>query len=632
MPGAARPRSHWAALGAASLGLACGELDDPSLRPVDEARFAAPPPALVELQRDPHRNVFWGDLHIHTSYSYDAYTMGVRAMPDDAYLYAKGGTIQHAGGYPIRATRPLDFAAVTDHAEYLGVPRHRAATGEDDDVSFQEILESRSRLRITWHFLSQTLGRMHSRETRDETFGGTDPGVSAAAWRDIVETAGRHDEPGRFTAFIGYEWSSMPNEENLHRNVIYRSGLAPDRPFSSLDSDDPEDLWRALEAQRGQGMEAIAIPHNANVSNGKMYDRVTLAGAPLDATYAEARMRNEPISEILQVKGSSETHPILSSDDEFARFELFDRVMSLDGPLSEPRGSYARDALRAGLEMSAREGSNPYRFGVIGSSDSHNASSSVEEANYHGKLPLIDGSVGLRTGESTLLPADQNRGAVWSAAGLAAIWADENTRASLFDAMRRKETYATSGPRIQVRFFGGFGWEDSLLDDPDAIARAYATGVPMGGDLVSGGRAPRFYAVALKDPLGAHLDRIQIVKGWTDAMGTSHERIYDIAASDGRAPDPETHRVGPVGSTVDVARATWEDSIGAPELRAVWSDPDFDSAQEAFYYARVIQIPTPRWSTYDAVAMGTAPTEPATIQERAITSAIWVRPDADRLQ
>ncbi len=622
-------RSGWKWIAATALLLGgCGEVRDPTLEPVSDPRFGAPPPALRDLGYDARRNLFWGDLHIHTSYSYDAYTFGVTALPDDAYVYAKGGTIQHGLGYPIRASRPLDFAAVTDHSEYLGLARHRGGPGNDPGARIREVLESGSRLRITANFVHTSLFKMGSRETREETFGENDPEVSARAWREIVAAAERHDEPGRFTAFIGYEWSSMPGEANLHRNVIYRSDRVPDLPFSSRDSDDPEDLWRALAAQRRQGMDALAIPHNGNVSQGRMYERVRFDGSALDADYAATRMENEPISEILQVKGSSETHPILSSEDEFAAFEVYDQMLSARGGLSEPRGGYARHALRTGLELSASEGFNPYRFGFIGSSDSHNASSSVEEDRYHGKLPLIDGTIGMRLGTSHFLPRSQNRGLNWSAAGLAAVWAEENTRTALFDALRRKETYATSGPRIRVRFFAGWGFEASALDGPDWVRDAYAGGVPMGGSLVreATDASPLFLVAAAKDPLGANLDRIQIVKGWTDGDGVSHERIYDVSASGERLADPATRRVQPVGSTVDVARATYENTIGATELRATWSDPDFEPSQEAFYYARVLEIPTPRWSTYDAAALGVPPPEPATLQERAITSAIWYQP------
>ncbi len=607
-------------------GAACSRVDDPSLVPSDDARLAEAPPELPERGREPQRQLLWGDLHIHSSYSYDAYTMGVRALPDDAYTYAKGGTIQHGAGYRIRARRPLDFAAVTDHAEFLGQARHRGAS-EGNPSLLPDILATGIPWRITWHFFKTTFFEFGTDgESRRANFGGGPSEVEVDAWREIVAAAEGHDAPGRFTTFVAYEWSSMPNEDNLHRNVIYRSSRVPEVPFSSLDSQNPEDLWQALDAQREQGMDVLAIPHNANVSNGRMYERTRFDGSPLTEQYVEDRMRNEPVSEILQVKGSSETHPILSTEDELAGFEIFDQRMKASGGLSEPRGSYARDALRTGLEVGAELGGNPYRFGFIGSSDSHNASSSVEEDNYHGKLPLLDGTAGQRIGQTLLLPNSQNRGLNWSAAGLAAVWAKENTRASIFDALRRKETYATSGPRIRVRFFGGWDLEGSLPDEANAVEQADAAGVPMGGTLRPPSRpnaAPSFFVLALKDPIGANLDRVQIVKGWLAADGTSRERIYDVAASDGRAPDPQTHRAPPLGSTVDVARAAYTNDIGATSLSAVWTDPYFERDQAAFYYARVIEIPTPRWSTYDAAAMGVAAPEPAAIQERAITSAIW---------
>ena len=622
-------RGRLARAGAAlllGLGAACSPVDDPTLAPRTDARFSAAPPELPLRPAEPLRQLLWGDVHIHTSFSFDAYTFGVRALPDDAYAYAKGETIQHAIGYPIRASRPLDFAAVTDHASWLGVARERGERA-DPEPSLREVLETGSRLRITWHFLDRALFQLGSRERRRETFGEAVPEASRSAWREIVAAAARHDDPGRFTTFVGYEWTSMPGEANLHRNVLYASDRVPELPYSALDSEDPEDLWRALDAQRAAGMDNLAIPHNGNVSNGRMYDRVTLSGAPLDRDYAERRVRNEPVSEILQVKGQSEAHPALSPQDEFADFELFDQVMSASADASEPRGSYARDALRTGIELAAREGWNPYRFGVIGSSDSHNASSSVEEDDYHGKLPLLDGTVGIRLGVSLLLPESQNRALRWGAAGLAAVWAEENTRASLFEAMRRRETYATSGPRILVRFFGGWRYEPSLLEEPDFVARAYAGGVPMGGVLArpEADARPHFVVAAAKDPLGANLDRVQIVKGWVDANGAAQERIFDVAAA-GRDPDPKSGRAAPIGSTVDVAAATYENSIGAEALRAHWEDPEFDATSPAFYYARVLEIPTPRWSTYDAAKLGVTPPEPAVIQERAITSAIWHSP------
>ncbi|MCP4007258.1 MAG: DUF3604 domain-containing protein [bacterium] len=602
----------------------CTRVDDPSLLGVNPSTDAFEPPE--PLPHSELRNVFWGDLHIHSSYSYDAYTFGVRAMPDDAYRFAKGARIEHGAGYPVQLSQPLDFAAVTDHAVYLGVARQK---GDRGDRPLHEILATGQPWRITLNYLRIVLGRLASVEAREASFGGEPVGeVSLNAWQDIVTTAERHNEPGRFTTFIAYEWTSMPRAENLHRNVIYRSSAAPKFPFSSLDSEDPEDLWAALENQRRKGMETLSIPHNANVSNGRMYSRVRFDGSPMTAAYAETRMKNEPISEILQVKGQSEVHPLLASDDEFADFEIYDQILSAEGTFSQPRGSYSRDALKTGLELSALYAFNPYRFGVIGSSDSHNASSPVEEGRYHGKLPLQDGTAGLRLGQTLWLPDRQNRGARWSAMGLAAVWAEQNTRESLFDAMRRKETYAISGPRIVVRLFGGWQFEPALLRDPGFVAQGYARGVPMGGILPPriGEAAPRFAVVALKDPTGANLDRIQIVKGWLDSDGTARERIFDIAASDGRLPDPKTRRVSPVGNTVKLEDATYSNEIGAAQLEAVWSDPDFDASAEAFYYVRVIEIPTPRWSTYDAVLLGIEPPEPATLQERAITSAIWYQP------
>ncbi len=604
---------------------ACSKVDDPSLYPAFDPSQVEAPPKKPAVNFRKTRNVFWGDLHIHTSLSFDAYTMGVRAMPDEAYTYMKGGTIEHGMGYAIRAERPLDFGAVTDHSEFLGVAREM-----DPDKSgkntLREVMETGSPLRITFNFFRTIYSQMGSSETRKETFGqaGMEE-VSLSAWQEVIDSAERHNNPGVFSSFIAYEWSSMPNEDNLHRNVIYKNSQVPAFPYSSLDSDNPEDLWDALDQQRQQGMEVFAIPHNGNVSNGRMYQSVDFNGKPLTKAYASQRLYNEPISEVLQVKGASETHPVLSTEDEFANFEIYDQRLASDGGLSEPKGSYMRDALRTGIEFSHSEGFNPYRFGVIGSSDSHNASFAVEENNYHGKLPMLDGSAGLRLGESLLLPKSQNRGGRWSAMGLAGVWAEENTRASLFDAMRRKETYATSGPRMTVRFFGGWNYTHALLEAEDTLEQAYAQGVAMGGTLsktTAESLQPVFAVWAAKDPIGANLDRIQIIKGWVDSDGNSQERVYDVAASGNRRVGVPG-KLAAVGNTVDATTATYSNSIGATQLAAVWRDEDFNPQQEAFYYARVIEIPTPRFTTYDAVTMGVSAVEPISIQERAITSPIW---------
>lgn len=606
--------------------LGCGSVEDPSLYPAFDPAKAVPPPEKAIVAEDPRRTVFWGDLHIHTSLSTDAFMMGVRTLPDDAYTFARGGEIAHGAGYGIRLSRPLDFAAVTDHSEYLGVVRHLDPELPLSSRSLRERLLHDSRLRNTVAFIRTMWGF----DLENAKVPGADA-ISRDAWQTIIDSAERHNDPGRFTTFIGYEWSSMPGERNLHRNVIYRGTAVPDLPYSSVDSEDPRDLWTALEAQRARGMDNLAIPHNGNVSDGRMYDRVAFDGSAFDAAYAARRMENEPVSEIFQVKGSSETHPLISPQDEFADFEIYDVVLGPDQAFSHPKGSYLRDALRAGLEMQHSQAFNPYRFGVIGSSDSHNSSTPAEENNYHGKLPLLDGSAAIRLGKATLLPQRYQAAIRWGSAGLAAVWATANTREALFDAMRRKETYATSGPRIRVRFFAGWQYPDNLLGSQDRIAIAERSGVPMGGDLPPRtGASPNFAVWALKDPDSANLDRIQIIKGWVDGSGHSHEAIYNVALSDGRWVNPISGEVAAVGNTVDVATASYSNTIGDPQLQALWTDPDFDPAQEAFYYARVIEIPTPRWSTYDAVKLGVSAPEPVSIQERAVTSAIWYHPEPSR--
>ncbi len=582
---------------------ACGKFEDPTFEEVFDANQAEPPPAREAIAQSATRHLFWGDLHVHTALSYDAYTFGTRALPEDAYTFMKGSTIKHALGFPIRASRPLDFGAVTDHAEYLGIPRHLAGEARDaPDAKLIKALRDGSPIRFSALYLRRVLSDLGASDaSRQARFGraGLEQ-VSASAWQRIVDAAERHNDPGRFTAFIGYEWSSTPNERHLHRNVIYRSSAVPSYPFSSLDSENPEDLWKALAHQREQGMDAIAIPHNSNVSDGLMFRVSTYAGAPLDAAYANLRSESEPLVEIFQVKGTSETHPSLSPNDDLADFEIMDELLSRSVQHSRVRGSYARDALRTGLEFAHERGFNPFEFGVIGSSDSHNASSSSEEDNYHGKLPLLDGTPAQRLGIA-YVSERIFRVRAYGAAGLVAVWAEENTRESLFRAMRRKETYATSGPRISLRFFAGWNYPDDLLQG-DWLAQAYAGGVPMGGRLH--GRAnrqsPDFVLVAHKDAAGANLERLQIVKAWVDALGVSHEQVIDVAGS--------------------------PDESGATHLSSLWQDLQFDAALHALYYARAIEIPTPRYSTYDAVKMGVQPPEPAMIQERAVSSAIWYLP------
>jgi Protein of unknown function (DUF3604) len=612
------------ALVAASVISGCGRVEDPTLRSSVDLNHPEPPPVIEPREYSETRNLLWGDLHVHTSLSYDAYGMGVRVMPDDAYRYFKGGTIPHGAGYAVRARRPIDFAALTDHAEYLGVPRYLAGDNAQDSV-LPEVLASGSPLKMTWHWLYTMLTAKN--EKPRETYGHIEglESVMQDAWRATIEAAEAHNDPGRFTSFIAYEYSSMPGGQNLHRNVIFRGSGVIDTPFSAVDSENPEDLWSVLEQERAKGNDNLAIPHNGNASNGLMYDRKTYNGVELDADYAARRMANEPLSEIFQVKGSSETHPELSPQDPFAAHELFTTIFNPAGDTGKVPGSYARDALRTGIQYRQKQGFNPYRFGVIGSSDSHNGTMADEEDNFHGKQPLMDGTAGQRLGNLFLLPDSVRRTGQWGSQGLAAVWAHENTRDSIFEALRRKETYATTGPRITLRFFAGWAYDRGILESPDWVEQAYAGGVPMGGSLsASGGQqAPRFVVLSAKDPLGANLDRLQIIKGWADSQGNSHEKIYDIAGAGARSVDPDTGLLPPIGSTVNVKDASYTNTIGASQLAAVWEDPDFNPDQHAFYYARVIEIPTPRYSTYDARALGVKAPEPAAIQERAVSSAIW---------
>ena len=606
---------------------ACGRVDDPTLVSTYDLDNPDPLPVVEEVVYNENRNLLWGDMHVHTSLSYDAYAMGVRVLPDDAYHFFKGGTISHGAGYAVRAKRPLDFAAVTDHAEFLGAPRHLA--GENPDYNpLPDILATGSPLKISWHWLYTMLTSKNERP--GEVYGDIDglDEVSRDAWQMIIDAAEKHNDPGHFTSFIAYEWSSMPGGQNMHRNVIFKGSKVTDRPYSAMDSEDPEDLWSELEKQRELGNENFAIPHNGNASNGLMYGRKTYTGAALDADYASRRMKNEPLSEIFQVKGSSETHPELSPDDPFAGHELFTTIFNPAGDTGKVPGSYTRDALRTGLEYKHQQDFNPYQFGVIGSSDSHNGTTANEEDNFHGKQPLMDGSAGQRLGKTLLLPDNMRRTGQWGSQGLAAVWAQQNTRTSIYEAMQRKETYATTGPRMTLRFFAGWDYNDQMLDRQDWVAQAYAGGVPMGGVLNKPEQtaAPGFLVVAGKDPIGANLDRLQIIKAWVDEQGSSHEKIYDVAGSDNRNPDPVTGLLPMLESTVNVAQASYDNSVGAVQLSAYWQDPEFDPQQQAFYYARVLEISTPRYSTYDAKALGVEAPSPTEIQERAVSSAVWYQP------
>jgi len=607
--------------------------------PAAEARRPYSPWAQRKL---PTRPLF-GDTHLHTSFSMDAGAFGARLTPRDAYRFARGEEVTASSGQPARLSRPLDFLVVADHSDNMGFfPKLLA--GEPDIVA-----DPTGR---RWHdMIKAGKGEQAAIEIIVAFSQGTfpkalifSPGTPAyrGAWKETIDAAEEANTPGTFTAFIGYEWTSNTGGNNLHRNVIFRDGAdraSQVEPFivnPPLGSDDPRDLWKWMAAYEGKTKgRVLAIAHNGNLSNGRMFPIIeSFSGRPVDREYAETRARWERLYEATQIKGDGETHPFLSPNDEFAAFERWDKG-NLD--LSELKKNemlefeYARAAYLNGLRLEKHLGTNPYKFGMIGSTDAHTGLTAVEEDDFFGKTTPSEPSPGrtshafIKTPQATIMDWEQ------TASGYAAVWAVENTRESIWDAMQRKETYATTGPRMTVRFFGG--WDFDARDaETHALATAgYARGVPMGGDLPRAkGKAPTFLVAALRDPLGANLDRVQIIKGWLDEKDAVHERIHDVAVSGGRTIDADGRCKMPVGDTVDVAGATWSNSIGAPELAAVWKDPDFDAKQRAFYYVRVIEIPTPRWTAYDAKRFGLKlPKEvPMTTTERAYTSPIWYTPDA----
>jgi len=573
--------------------------------------------------KNPLRNAYFGDLHLHTMLSFDAFTLGTRTTPDDAYRYAKGEPIEYLGNKIQRKT-PLDFLGVTDHAEYMGVIRTLADPNSPlSKSSWAAGITSTDPQTRSKTFLE--LAKTISGNKPIPEF--VDGQVLRSNWQIIIDAAERAYQPGKFTTFIAYEWTSFPDNQNLHRNVIFRGSKVPPQPFSVFDSQKPEDLWTYLETARKDGIEVLAIPHNANVSNGLMYSLVDSDGQPIDRAYAERRMTNEPVNEIAQIKGQSETHPTLSPTDELANFELYEYLLATDR-LGKLEGSYVRNGYRRGLEIEEKVGANPYKFGVIGSTDSHAGASVTEEANFPGAHGALDA-----TPQARLRPEPTAAGVPIgkiSSGGLAGVWAEENTREAIFDALRRKEVFATSGPRIKVRFFGGWNYPKTLNKNKAWIKQGYDGGVPMGRDLpVKPGtaRAPQFLLWALKDPESASLQRLQIIKGWIE-NGASQEQIFDVACSDKLTPDPHTHRCPDNSATVNLDDCSISKEKGAVELSTVWTDPTFNAGQRAFYYARVIENPVCRWSTWDALRnkLDLPKHVPATIQERAWSSPIWYTP------
>ena len=605
----------------------------------------------VLAQGNPLRDAYFGETHIHTSYSADAWLFGDRMTdPGDAYKYFKGEAIKAPLGYDVKIDTPLDFAGVTDHSEYVGVIKlaNDPASPISKLPAAQPLIlrndSEEARNKVFIYALTHMMRGVPDRALMS-------PEVSHTVWENTVGFAEAANEPGKFTAFCSYEWTSMPNNMNLHRNIFFKDCKhVPPAPYSALESTDPSDLWKWMDAQRKSGNELLAISHNANLSDGRMYPtEVDLHGRPIDRAYAEDRMRNEPLVEIAQTKGQSETHPLLSPNDEFANYNIWAFLLGdPEGRVTHIVGSYARQALKDGIALQDAKGFNPYKFGFGAASDSHSTAVPYRQDNYFGTLGAADSSIERRM--SGVLVGGMDVRTI-SPAGLTGVWAEENTRESIFNAMQRKETFAVSGPHIKVRLFGGWDYAKDVseeqrrvfwkflpdwLKDREWVKTAYAQGVPMGGDMQpmpAGVTAPSFAVWATKDPTSANLDRIQIVKGWTRS-GQSFEKVFDVAWAGDREPEKWTGVVPAVGSTVDIDKGTYTNTIGAVELKTVWSDPEFDPSQHAFYYARALEIPTPRWTTIQAAKLGIAPPDvvAATQQERAWSSPIWYTPTAEQRQ
>jgi len=587
----------------------------------------------------------WGDTHLHTGLSVDAGLFGARLGLEDAYRFARGEEVVSSTGQPVKLSRPLDWLVIADHSDAMGLVNDLAAAAPG--VTRYEQGER-------WSKGLRTGGQTAVDTALDliTTFsqGKVDPDLLAAyspgspayesVWEKVVAAAESFDDPGNFSAIIGFEWTSLVRGNNLHRNVLFRDGadkagqVVPYTTQSPIGSTDPLDLYTWMENYEARtGGSVLALAHNGNLSNGIMFPvDAQYTGRKLDRAYVEARSKWEPMYEITQIKGDGEAHPYLSPEDAFADYETWD-AGNLD--LSEAKtpgmlaGEYAREALKNGLLLEARLGKNPYKFGLVGSTDSHTGLSTAEEDNFFGKHSGGEPSADRMRHPFTKTPQGEFKGWQTAASGLAAVWATENTRAAIFDAMERKEVYATTGTRIMVRFFGGWEYSPEDLNSRQPAFRGYEKGVPMGGDLPKrkGSGAPTFMVYALRDPIGANLDRIQVVKGWLDASGKTHEKVYDVAWSPGRQQDANGV-LPPVGNTVDIKAANWLNTIGAAELGTVWTDPDFDPSERAFYYARVLEIPSPRWIVYDAFRYGVEIPEGATTvhQERAYTSPIWYSP------
>ena len=584
--------------------------------------FGSPAVPAEAIASNPLRNAYFGDLHLHTSMSFDAASSHTSTLPDESYRFAKGESIDYFGR-KVRRNVPLDFLAVTDHAEYLGMAQIAAdPKGPFGNTEWPKLLSGPRTELLLDAMRKFAAGGFWGGPPIPEFI--TDEYVKSN-WQRQVDAAQKHYRPGTFTTFVAFEWSAMPGRLHLHRNVIFRGPSFPDRPFSAIDSMRPEDLWQYADAQRKVGNDTVLIPHNPNASGGLMFAYTDSDGKPIGRDYAATRARNEPLVEIAQNKGTSETRPELSPTDEFAGFELL-----TSGPHADRfEGSYVRNALRRGLEIQARIGVNPFAYGLIGSTDFHSGLSTTEENNYPGGLGASDLQDDPRKALTQSNPILGQPTTVLSAGALTGVWAEQNTRESIFDALKRKEAFATSGGRIAVRLFAGWRYPAGISKQANWIRNAYADGVPMGADLPAAPRdasSPRFIVHALKDPNGGNLDRIQIIKVWFKD-GASHERVFDVVWSGDRRPRGDG-KLPAVGDTVDTKTATYTNSIGTTQLIGEWSDPEFDPQTTALYYARVLEIPTPRWTTHLAVQnrLPLSTDVPASIQERAWTSPVFYSP------
>lgn len=578
--------------------------------------------------------IFWGDQHVHTGWSVDAGAFGATLGPEEALRFARGEQVMSSLGEPVKLSRPLDWVAITDHSDAAGTIFE--IRDGNPSLMTDPLLRKWHEMMVSGKGVEAASEMIAAQSNNKVPAALKDPKLAGSVWRKNTAIMEKYNEPGRFTAFIGYEWTSNAGGgDNLHRNVIYRDGKdKADQaiPMTTFDSENPEDLWKWMEAWEAKtGGSLLAIPHNGNLSNGKMFALQTFTGNPLTRGWAEARAKWEPMYEATQIKGDGETHPSLSPADEFADFEKWD-MANLAGVPKKPgmlEREYARRALQEGLRLDGSLGANPFKFGLASGTDTHTGLSTAEEDNFFGKHTGIEPSAG--RWEHGVIKTEQVNIVGWqmAAAGYTGVWAADNTRESIWDALKRKEAYSTTGPRISVRFFGGWDFDKNDAHTRMPAEAGYAKGVPMGGDLrqAPAGKVPTFLVAALKDPMSGNLDRYQIIKGWMDAKGELHEKVYDVAWSGARRPGANG-KLPPVGNTVDVENATWTNTIGAPELIAVWKDPDFNPAHRAFYYGRVIEIPTPRWTAFDAKRFGVKmPKEvPMTTQERAYTSPIWYTP------